>query len=261
MEPREFSVTCDAKGAVADIVIDNPPVNALNFDIAFELGAIVDGLAARGETRCALVRTTGSRFSAGADLKETLRYNGVVAMRLVEKVNRALDKVAQAPFPVVGVVQGPALGGGLELALCCDMIVASEDAMFGFPEVSLGAVPVYGGIRRLPKTVGEMWAKRLVLMGESIDARTAERIGLVQWVVPQDALLAESRKVAETLATRGPLAVRMAKQLIGAGGGTLCEADYARLEDECFRHILRSKDRAEGVDAFLHKRNPQFAGW
>lgn len=261
MEPREFSVTCDAEGAVADIVIDNPPVNALNFDIAFELGAIVDGLAARGETRCALVRTTGPRFSAGADLKETLRYNGVVAMRLVEKVNQALDKVAQAPFPVVAVVQGPALGGGLELALCCDMVVASEDAAFGFPEVSLGAVPVYGGIRRLSRVVGEMWTKRLVLTGESIDARTAERIGMVQWVVPKEELLAEARRVADVVAARGPLAVRMAKQLIGVVGGASGEADYARLEDECFRRALRSKDRAEGIEAFLQKRSPRFVGW
>ena len=261
MKHREVPVTCDLEGAVADIVIENPPVNALSFDIVFELSEIVNDLATRGETRCALVRTKGSLFSAGADLKETLCYNGVAAMQLVVKVNQALDKVAQAPFPVVAVVQGPALGGGLELALCCDMIVASEKAVFGFPEVSLGAVPVYGGIRRLSKIVGEMWTKRMVLTGESIDARTAERIGLVQWVVPEEELWAESRRVADIVAARGPLAQQIAKQLIGAVPGMSCEVDYARLEDECFRKVLQSRDRVEGIEAFLCKRSPHFAGW
>ena len=253
-------ISCTTDGAVTEIVIDNPPVNALSLSVACELGDAIERLADRGETRCALIRAEGAHFCAGADLKETLCYGGEDAVDLIEKVNCALDKVAQAPFPIIAVVQGPAFGGGLEVALCCDMIVASHKAAFGFPEVTLGAVPVYGGMRRLPRAVGNRWAKRLVLTGESIDAKTAERIGLVQKVVPQEELLAESRRMANVISERGPVAVRVAKQLLDEAQDGSCGKAYAQLESDYFRLVLQSEDRAEGVEAFFQKRAPRFKG-
>jgi enoyl-CoA hydratase len=250
------------EGAIAVITLNRPSVmNALNNALFDELEGALETLGADDSVRAIILTGAGDRaFAAGADIAElsALPHTraAVAQMHRGQRVTLALERSAK---PVVAAVNGFALGGGCELALACDIRIASERAKFGQPEVNLGLMPGYGGTQRLTRLIGRGMALYLCLTGEVIDAAEALRIGLVQKVVPAGDLLAEARRVAGTIAEKGPLGVAAAKRAIDeAAGLPLHEA--LRVEALYFATLLDTNDFKEGTRAFLEKRKPAFTG-
>jgi enoyl-CoA hydratase len=173
--------------------------------------------------------------------------------------HRAFAALEALPIPTIAAVNGYALGGGCELACACDWIYASEKARFGQPEVNLGVIPGFGGTSRLARRVGIAWAKEIVLTGERIDAETAQRIGLVNRILPHDELVERALEVGASIATKGPLAVARAKRVLQEGQDVDPRVANA-LEQTAFGLVFASRDRAEGMTAFVEKRDPEFEG-
>jgi enoyl-CoA hydratase/carnithine racemase len=224
------------------------------------LDAVLGEIAADPATRAVVVTGAGTRaFCAGSDVKEFegLAGRAVQGKSLYEKY--VYRKLAELPVPTIAAIEGDALGGGLELALCCDLRIASARARLGMPEVRLGVIPGSGGTQRLPAVVGPALAKELILVGELIDAERAERIGLVNAVVPAGEALAAATDMAERIAQRGPLAVREAKRLIDLAGDLDLDAGLAAELDATDR-VFASQDMLEGARAFFEKRPPDFTG-
>ena len=247
-------------GTVVEIVLDAPPLNLVSVELTRQLRRILQGLEGDPTVRAVVVTGAGERaFCAGSDIGEFEGLRRRVADRklLLEKL--VYRQLAGLPMPTVAAIEGDALGGGLELALCCDLRVASERARLGLPEVRLGVIPGSGGTQRLPRIVGPAWAKEMILTGRILDAREAERIGLVGSVVPAGGALSEARGVADTIAERGPVAVREAKRLIDLAPEIPLDAGLA-LELDASERIFASEDMREGARAFFAKRPPTFTG-
>jgi enoyl-CoA hydratase len=255
-------ISTEPDGAVAVVTIDHPPVNALSAPLLEELEAEVERLDADGGVRAIVLRGAGERaFVAGADISEfpSLRAappeNGGSA-RGIQKLGARMD-AAHTPF--VAAIQGYCLGGGLELAMACDVRVASEDAQLGQPEIKLGLIPGGGGTQRLPRLVGIGRAHYLNLTGDPVDAKTAYDWGLVEKVVPRDELLDAAGAVARSIAARSPHSVAVLRELARTTRDLSLEEGLRR-EADGFRRCRASEDGAEGVAAFLEKREPQFTG-
>ena len=256
MEP----VRRETRGAVALLVLDRPKsLNALD-------GAMLRGLAARcaelasdASVRAVVLTGEGRAFAAGADIEEMSRQSALEAEAFSRLGHAALAALEALPVPVIAAVNGYALGGGCELALACDWIYASAKARFGQPEVGLGLIPGFGGTTRLVRRVGPAWAKELVLGGDAIDAETAQRIGLANRVFPPEELVAAAVAAGEKAASRGPLAVSLAKRVIHESQDADLRVAHA-LEQAAFGLVSASRDRAEGLAAFLGKRDPRFEG-
>jgi enoyl-CoA hydratase/carnithine racemase len=255
-------ISTEQDGAVAVVTIDHPPVNALSAGLLEELEGELDRLDADPETRAVVLRGAGERaFVAGADISEfpTLREAGSDnggSARGIQKLGARMDA---ADTPVVAAIHGWCLGGGLELAMACDVRVASEDARLGQPEIKLGLIPGGGGTQRLPRLVGTGRALLLNTGGEPIDARTAYEWGLLEKVVPQEELLDAALEIARTFASRSPHAVAVLRELARTTRDLPLEEGLRR-EADAFRRCLASEDGQEGVAAFLEKREPQFTG-
>ena len=255
-------ISTQQNGAVAVVTIDHPPVNALSAGLLEELEGELDRIDADTEARAVVLRGAGERaFVAGADISEfpTLREAGSDnggSARGIQKLGARMDA---ADTPVVAAIHGWCLGGGLELAMACDVRVASEDARLGQPEIKLGLIPGGGGTQRLPRLVGTGRALLLNMGGEPIDARTAYEWGLVEKVVPQPELLDAAREIALTFAVRSPHAIAVLRELARTTRDLPLEEGLRR-EAEAFRRCLASEDGQEGVAAFLEKREPQFSG-
>jgi enoyl-CoA hydratase len=249
-------------GAVALVTIDNPPMNALSAPLLEELEAEIDGLDADDGVRAIVIQGAGERaFVAGADIKEfpSLRESPPDeggSARGIQKLGARMDK-ARTPF--VAAIQGYCLGGGLELAMACDVRVAAEDAQLGQPEIKLGLIPGGGGTQRLPRLVGLGRALYLNLTGDPIDAKTAYDWALVERVVPREALHEAAVGIATTIASRSPHSVAILRELARTTRDLSLEEGLRR-EADGFRRCLASEDGAEGVAAFLEKREPQFTG-
>jgi enoyl-CoA hydratase/carnithine racemase len=255
-------ISTEQDGAVAVVTIDHPPVNALSAELLEELEHELDRLDGDPEARAVVLRGAGEKaFVAGADISEfpSLREadtgNGGSA-RGIQKLGARMD-AADTPF--VAAIHGWCLGGGLELAMACDVRVASEDARLGQPEIKLGLIPGGGGTQRLPRLVGTGRALLLNIGGEPIDASTAYEWGLVEKVVPREGLLDAALEVARTFAARSPHAVAVLRELARTTRDLDLEEGLRR-EAEAFRRCLASEDGQEGVAAFLEKREPQFSG-
>jgi enoyl-CoA hydratase len=255
-------ISVEQDGAVAVVTIDNPPVNALSAPLLEELEVEIERLDADDGVRAIVLTGAGERaFVAGADISEfpSLRAappeNGGSA-RGIQKVGARMD-AAHTPF--VAAIQGYCLGGGLELAMACDIRVASEDAQLGQPEIKLGLIPGGGGTQRLPRLVGIGRAQYLNLTGDPIDAQTAYTWNLVERVVPREELLDAAVGIAKTIAARSPHAVAVLRELARTTRDLSLEEGLRR-EADGFRRCLASEDGAEGVAAFLEKREPQFTG-
>jgi enoyl-CoA hydratase len=255
-------VSVEQDGAVAVVTIDHPPVNALSGPLLEELETELVGLDGDDSVRAVVLKGAGERaFVAGADISEfpTLRQSAQEeggSARGIQKLGARMD-AAHTPF--VAAIHGFCLGGGLELAMCCDIRVASEDAQLGQPEIKLGLIPGGGGTQRLPRLVGLGRALLLNMTGDFIDARTAYDWGLVERVVPREELEEAALGIARTITERSPVAIGVLRELARTTRDLPLEEGLRR-EADGFRRCLASEDGLEGVTAFLEKREPQFTG-
>src|SRR6187200_44144 len=254
-------VASERRDAVALVTIDNPPMNALSAALLEELEAELEELDTDDAVRAIVLRGAGDRaFVAGADIKEfpALRESASEggSARGIQQVGRRMD-AARTPF--VAAIRGYCLGGGLELAMCCDVRICADDATLGQPEIKLGLIPGGGGTQRLPRLVGHGRAMFLNLTGDFVDAATAHAWGLVEKVVPASELDDAALAVAGRIATRSPHAVRVLRELARTTRDLPLEEGLRR-EAEGFVRCLRSEDGAEGVAAFIEKREPKFVG-
>lgn len=247
-------------GTVAEIELANPPLNLVTTELTRQLGAILDRLAADDDVRVVVVADAAGRaFCAGSDVGEFADLHGHVAEDKLLREKHVYRRLATLPAPTIAAIEGACLGGGLELALCCDLRVAGEGARLGLPEARLGVIPGSGGTQRLPRVVGLGRAKELILTGELLDAAAAERIGLVNRVTPQGQARAEARRLAEQLAARGPVALREAKRLVDLAVDVPLDAGLAA-ELDASERMFRTEDALEGASAFFEKREPRFRG-
>ena len=255
-------ISTEHEGAVALVTIDNPPLNALSAALMQELEAEVDRLDGDDATRAIVLRGAGERaFVAGADIKEfpALREGGAGDGGSARGLHSLGHRMDAADTPFVAAIQGYCLGGGLELAMCCDVRVCAENATFGQPEVKLGLIPGGGGTQRLPRLVGVGRANLLNLGGEFIDAATASAWGIVEKVVPAEELIAAATAVAASFAARSPHAVAVLRELARTTRDLSLEEGLRR-EADAFRRCIVSEDGKEGVAAFIEKREPNFTG-
>jgi enoyl-CoA hydratase/carnithine racemase len=251
-------IVTEKQSDVAIVRITRPEVlNALNLATRKGLAATFAELQDDPEVRCIVLTGDEKAFAAGADLKEMVDADAVEIMQ--RRTERYWQAIARTPQPVIAAVQGYALGGGLELAMICDIIVAGENAQLGQPEVRVGIMPGAGGTQRLTRAVGKFHAMRLCLTGRPISGREAYEIGLVSLVVPDDEVMATALKLASDIARLPPLAVTSIKEAILQGENASLDAGLA-LERKAFQLLFASEDRREGMNAFIEKRKPQFKG-
>ncbi len=257
------TVRLEISDKIATITIDRPTeLNALSSVVLKELEDILTSLRLKfpAEVRGVILTGGGEKaFVAGADIAEINSLNadsGRMFSELGQKIFSMLEKL---PMPVIAAVNGFALGGGLELALACDFIYASENAKLGLPEVSLGLIPGFGGTVRLTRILGENRSRELIYTGAPMSAAEAERMGLVNRVFPQANLISEVRKTMTAILSRGPMAVAAAKKTILKGASETLDTALAT-EALAFGDLFKTSDTVEGTKAFLEKRKPQFLG-
>jgi enoyl-CoA hydratase len=250
-------VTVEA-GVVTVIRLNNPPLNLVSLEVTEALTAALTLIERDEEARAVILAGGGDRaFCAGSDIKEFASLHGRVAEGKLINENAAYNQLAELPVPTIAAIEGNALGGGLELALCCDLRVAASTAFLGLPEVRLGVMPGSGGTQRLPRLIGLARAKELILLGEIIDSATALSFGLVNRVVPQGRAESTARDLAEILASRGPVAVREAKRVLDTTlDGSLAAGQADELEAS--ERVFSSEDMLEGAAAFVAKRSAEF---
>jgi enoyl-CoA hydratase len=250
------TIVVETRGRVGVIRLNRPQaLNALNSPLFQELGKAVDEYEADDGIGCMLLTGSEKAFAAGADIKEMVSqsFNDVTMREFTANLHR----VARARKPVVAAVAGFALGGGCELAMLCDIIIAADNAKFGQPEIKLGVIPGIGGTQRLTRAVGKSKAMDLILTGRMMDAAEAERSGLVARVVPLAILMDEALKVAETIAAMSLPSVMAAKEAINrAYEVTLAEG--VLFERRVFHSLFATEDQREGMTAFVEKRAPNF---
>jgi len=247
------------EGPVSILTVNRPKsLNALNAKTLREMTGAVREIA--DQSRALILTGAGDKaFVAGADIAEMAPMTPWSAREFSELGHVLTALLEDIPCATIAAVNGYALGGGLELAVACDMIYASENAKLGLPEVTLGVTPGFGGTQRLVRLVGKLRAKEIIFTGEMVDAQTAARIGLVNSVVPQQELLDHCKKVANKIAQRGPLAIGRAKRLVERGYDMPLRAAN-RQEAESFALLFDTEDRREGMRAFIEKRQPKFTG-
>jgi enoyl-CoA hydratase len=250
----------EVRGRVALVTIDRQEKrNALNGQVRCAFLGAIDALSRDGAVRAIVVTGAGDKaFVAGADIGEFEGRTPVDQWRVM-KAPTIFDALERSPKPVIAAVNGFCLGGGMELALACDVRLASVTAKFGQPEVNLGIIPGGGGTQRLPRIVGLGAALRMILSGELIDASEAHRIGLVEEVLAPTELLPRAMALAETMAAKSPVALAAAKEATRAALSLPLD-DGLKLETSLFQLCFASEDRAEGVRAFLEKRPASFSG-
>lgn len=251
-----YQVRVERDGAVALVTVDNPPVNALSDRVIHALEATARALAADGEVRAVVLTGAGEKaFLAGADLDEFAKRletgEGIEAH--TEATRRCLELWETLPQPVVAAVQAHAMGGGLEVALVCDLVVADPAARFGAPEIRLGLMPGAGATQRLPRRIGVAPAKAMILLGDAIDAEEARRLGLVHAISSPGEAPATALELAQRLAALPAVAVRAVKRAFATS-----LADGLDREHELFLEAFASADAKEGVAAFRERRPPAF---
>ena len=248
----------ETKGRVGVIRLNRPPaLNALNAALMSELATAVDGFEADADIGCMVITGSDKAFAAGADIKEMATKSYMDAF--MGNFAATWDRVAHARKPVIAAVAGFALGGGCELAMQCDLIIAADNARFGQPEIKLGVIPGIGGTQRLTRAVGKAKAMDLILTGRMMDAAEAERCGLVARVVPLAELVPNALETAKKIASLSPVAVMMAKETVNAAYETQL-AEGVKLERRLFHSLFAFEDQKEGMAAFSEKRPAAFKG-
>jgi len=248
-------------GALALVTLNRPDkLNALSLELLTTLEAEIAKLYADPSISCVILTGAGDKaFAAGADIGAMLEMGTEQARAFSELGHRVCSRIEKAPFPVIGAVNGFALGGGCEIALACDFLYASDKAKLGQPEVNLGVIPGFGGTQRLARRIGIARARELCYTGDTINAEEALRIGLVNAVVPHAELAAKVKDVASKIASKGRIAVAQCKRVLFSGEDVPLDVANA-IETQAFAMLFGTNDRAEGMKAFLEKRKAAFNG-
>jgi enoyl-CoA hydratase/carnithine racemase len=252
-------IRLEKTGPLAIVTLTNPPLNVLHPQMIRELDTCFTALATDPEVVVAILTGAGPRaFCAGFDIKEfpALMAPGG-AEPLATLLHSSLGKIDHLGKPTLAAVNGLALGGGLEVAMTCDIRIVAENAQLGQPEIKLGLLPGAGGTQRLPRLVGEGIAKELMYTGESINATEAYRIGLANKVVPAGEALATAQQMGHMIAQRAGVALRYIQQAVDRGLNTTLE-EGLQIEADLFAKVFQTEDVREGVDAFINKRTPRF---
>jgi len=250
------NIIVDTRGRVGLITLNRPAaLNALNAALIAELGKAIDGFEASDEVGCIVITGSDKAFAAGADIKEMQTKTYMQAFK--EDFIASWDRVARCRKPTIAAVAGYALGGGCELAMMCDFIIAAETAKFGQPEIKLGVMPGAGGTQRLARFVGKAKAMEMCLTGRIMDAAEAERCGLVSRVVAADKLLEDAMKTADSIAGMSLPSVMMTKESVNRAFETTL-GEGIRFERRVFHAMFGMEDQKEGMAAFVDKRKPNF---
>jgi enoyl-CoA hydratase/carnithine racemase len=255
----EATILVEASDGVTLIRLNRPKaLNALNAALLGELAAALEAGEADPATRCFVITGSDRAFAAGADIPEMSRQSYAEMFR-ADFFTATSERIARCRKPIIAAVAGYALGGGCELAMMCDIVIAADTARFGQPEITLGVAPGIGGTQRLPRAVGKAKAMDMILTARLMDAAEAERAGLVSRVVPAASLLEEAMAAARKIAALSPLAVMMNKELVQAAYETPLTQGI-RLERRLFHSLFAFDDQKEGMAAFTEKRPPTFTG-
>ncbi|MBW2030066.1 MAG: enoyl-CoA hydratase/isomerase family protein [Deltaproteobacteria bacterium] len=250
------NILLERDGTIATITFNRPEaLNALNNQTRAEFKEAIEEVKGDDSVKAVVLTGTGRAFIAGSDIKE---LKGTTPLQ-AHDIKRLGEMIEELEKPVIAAVNGFALGGGCEIVLACDIIIASEKAKFGQPEVNIGVIPGGGGTQRLQRMVGVHRAKELIFTGDIIDAAEAERIGLVNKVVPAEELMPRVKEIAGKICNKSSAAIRLAKAAINRGMRTDLGAGLA-YERELYSLSLTTEDKAEGIEAFIEKREPQYKG-
>jgi len=254
------NILIEKKEGIAKITINRPNVlNALNFETINEITLCIKELEKDKKIKVVILTGKGKAFIAGADISQMKNMTPIESRKFAEIGHNMLFTIENSPLPFIAAVNGYALGGGCETIMACDICIASKNAIFGQPEINLGIHPGFGGTQRLPRLVGKMIAKELLLTGKNINAEEAMRIGLINDVVEDDKLMEKTYKIAESISNKSPIQTDFIKSLVNKG----CETDLitaCSLEISHFSTSFSTDDQSEGMNAFLNKRKPLFKG-
>ncbi len=253
------TIVVEKEGAIALVRLNRPQVlNALNAELLTELGDALRELDDDAECRCIVLTGNDKAFAAGADIKEAFVGVTPISM-LAQDLTAKWEVIRRIKTPIIAAVSGFALGGGCELAMICDIIVASETAKFGQPEINLGIMPGAGGTQRLTRAVGKWIANEMILTGRFIGAQEAKDIGLVVHVYPAASWLDDAKALARTIAEKAPVAARLSTEAVDIAWNSPLDAGL-EFERKAFYLLFATEDKEEGVDAFVNKRKPRFKG-
>ncbi|MEE4356054.1 MAG: enoyl-CoA hydratase-related protein [Desulfococcaceae bacterium] len=249
------------ENGIATITFNRPKaLNALNGALLDEFSKALDEISGNEDIRVLVLTGAGDKsFVAGADITELATFGPLQAKVFAKKGQDVISRLQELAIPVIAAVNGFALGGGSEMALACDFIYASENAMFGLPEITLGIIPGFGGTQRLPRLVGANMAKEMIFTGKMLPAAEAAKIGMVNKVCAPESLMADAMKTAGMIAAKGKVSLRAAKEVVNSGLGTDL-ATGLNMECDAFALCMASEDAKEGTTAFLEKRKAVFTG-
>jgi len=255
------NILFEKKNGVATITINRPKaLNAMNEETILEILSALDDAEKDETIKVVVITGAGDRaFSAGADISGMKGKTPLEMEKSSQLGQQVMDTVEDLEKPVIAAINGYALGGGLELAMACDLRIASENARLGQPEINIGLIPGWGGTQRLPRFVGKSLAKEMIFTGRMIDAKTAEQHGLVNKVVPGDQLKSAVEEIATELVNKPPVAIKLAKELINNSTEASLRIGLTN-ESEAFGLVGSTEDYKEGTTAFLEKRKPKFKG-
>jgi enoyl-CoA hydratase len=254
------NILVEKKGNIGKIKINRPNnLNALNKETIIELTKAIEELEKDKEIKVVILTGEGKAFIAGADIKQMKDMTPSEAKDFAKTGHNLMMKIENSHLPFIAAVNGFALGGGCEVIMACDICIAASSAKIGQPEINLGIHPGFGGTQRLPRIVGKMKAKELLLTGDLIDSNEAHRIGLINMVIPDDKLMEESEKIANKIANKSTVQTGFIKTLVNKGMD-LDLKKACELEISYFSSSFSTEDQKEGMTAFLEKRKPNFKG-
>ncbi|MBN2569304.1 MAG: enoyl-CoA hydratase/isomerase family protein [Deltaproteobacteria bacterium] len=243
---------------IVTITLNRPKAyNALNFEMFKELDHVFSAIKWDDDVKVVIIAGSDNFFAAGADISEVSGIETPAAAYEFVRDIEAFHRIEELDRPVIAAIGGLALGGGCELSMCCDLRIAAENAIFGQPEIKIGVIPGGGGTQRLPRLIGVAKAKELLYTGDTIDAHEAYRLGLVNKVVPVEALMDEARTMAKKIARQPGIAVRATKLAVN-GGMSMDMNSAIAYEARCFEILFSTEDQKEGTNAFMEKRKPVF---